>query len=190
MSKADQLSEPRPVRLEWVRADTLRTNPRNWRRHGEGQLAAIRESLDGVGWAGALLFNERTGRLIDGHGRLEVVKPTDVVPVLVGSWTEEQENQILLTLDPISAMADFDAGSLVDLLADVDLDTPGLLECAAGLENMLPQPELPDADNVHDGGQPPATRHTIIITCDGPEHQAELLDRLIAMGLAAKPAAG
>lgn len=187
-SKVTQLND-RPIRLEWVRADTLRANPRNWRRHGEGQLKAIRESLDGVGWAGVLLYNERTQRLIDGHGRLEVVAADAVVPVLVGSWTEQQENQILLTLDPISAMADFDAGSLVDLLADVDLDTPGLLECAAGLEKLLPSPEPPAAD-VHDGGQSPTTRYMIVVTCDGPGHQAELLERFVAEGLAAKPANG
>src|SRR5687768_15883502 len=66
-----------PLRLEYVQAGTLTPNPSNWRKHPQRQLDALRQALgdDDVGWAGALLFNERTGRLVDGHGRLEVTDP-------------------------------------------------------------------------------------------------------------------
>ena len=62
-------------------------NPRNWRRHPEGQTAALRDVLADaeVGWAGALLYNERTKRLIDGHARKAVVDPKASVPVLESS---------------------------------------------------------------------------------------------------------
>src|SRR5262245_34156906 len=91
------------LRLEWVVAVSLTANPKNWRRHPETKLAAIKGLIADpeVGWAGALLFNERTGRLIDGHARQKVVDPKAVVPVLIGSWSEEAEKRILLTLDPI-----------------------------------------------------------------------------------------
>ncbi len=52
--------------------------------------------LNEVGWAGALLYNETTGRFIDGHARKKVSKGKKV-PVLIGKWTEEQERKILLT---------------------------------------------------------------------------------------------
>src|SRR5690349_16679806 len=85
---SDSVPQSRPLRLEWVQAKTLTPNPLNWRKHPKGQLDALKGVLrdDDVGWAGALLFNERTKRLVDGHGRLKAVKPTDYVPVLVGSW--------------------------------------------------------------------------------------------------------
>src|SRR5262249_24712675 len=86
-----------------------------------------RDVLAEVGWAGALLFNERTGRLIDGHARKKVA--AGPVPVLIGSWTEEQERKILATLDPLAARAEADKQALDVLLGEVQ---PGS-EAVAGL---------------------------------------------------------
>jgi len=111
------------LRLEWIEAGSLSPNPMNWRRHPEAQKQALRSVLADpeIGWAGALLFNERTGRLIDGHARKEVSDPNALVPVLVGSWSEEAERKILATLDPISAMAEADAAILKQLLEMADV---------------------------------------------------------------------
>src|SRR3990172_1303597 len=87
------------LRLEWRRASELTENPQNWRRHPRQQTVALETALREVGWAGALLYNEVTGRLIDGHLRREVAGDAEV-PVLIGSWTEEQERLILASLDP------------------------------------------------------------------------------------------
>jgi len=113
-----------PLRLEWIEAGSLTENPLNWRRHSQEQLQSLRELLDDpqVGWAGACLYNERTGRLIDGHARREVVDPKTPVPVLVGSWTEEAEAKILATLDPVGAMATGDAAAYQALIARVQAD--------------------------------------------------------------------
>ena len=62
---------PKPLRLEWVTPDSVAENPRNWRRHPELQKEALGASLDECGWAGAMLYNETTGRLVDGHARRE-----------------------------------------------------------------------------------------------------------------------
>jgi len=96
------------LRLEWLDPKDLTPNPKNWRKHPKAQTEALAEILRQVGWAGALLYNEQTGRLIDGHLRQKVAND-DKVPVLVGSWTEEQEALILATLDPLAAMAETDA---------------------------------------------------------------------------------
>ena len=84
-SPAPETPKP-PLRLEWIEAGSLTENPANWRRHSEEQLASIRDLLSDpdVGWAGACLFNERTGLLVDGHARKAVVDPATPVPVLVG----------------------------------------------------------------------------------------------------------
>jgi hypothetical protein len=107
-----------PLRLEWWEAGKLRPNRRNWRRHRPAQADALRGVLEQVGWAGALLYNERTGRLIDGHLRREVAEG-EQVPVLVGDWDEKQERTILATLDPIGAMAGADAEVLSGLIESV-----------------------------------------------------------------------
>src|SRR5438445_1448904 len=113
-----------PLRLEWWAPDCLSDDPLNWRRHGDKQLSALKDVLEEVGWAGALLYNERTQRLIDGHARKQV--SSGKVPVLVGSWTEEQERKILATLDPLGALAETDAGKLDTLLREVSTGSAAL----------------------------------------------------------------
>ena len=119
---------PNALRLEWRSPREWAENPRNWRRHPEAQTAALSDVLGEVGWAGALLYNEATGRLIDGHARRKVAmdQGCDRVPVLVGSWSEADEAKILATLDPIAAMAEANAGALESLLADVETDSDAM----------------------------------------------------------------
>jgi site-specific DNA-methyltransferase (adenine-specific)/modification methylase len=103
----------------------LADNPENWRRHPAGQAEGLDAVLDEVGWAGAALYNEATGRLIDGHLRKKrAIERGERVPVLVGSWTEEQERLILSTLDPLAAMAEVAGQSLKDLIDVVEPDAP------------------------------------------------------------------
>src|SRR5271157_5895691 len=113
------------LRLEWRSPAELAENPHNWRRHPPQQIAALRDVLAEVGWAGACLLNERTGRLIDGHARrkLGLAQPTEKIPVLIGNWTEEQEAKILATLDPLGAMAEADSARLEELLREVHTDS-------------------------------------------------------------------
>lgn len=109
-----------PLRLEYIDPATLTDNPRNWRRHPEVQMRALAESMDKTSWAGALLYNEQTHRLIDGHGRkkLALDRGERLVPVLIGRWTPEQESAILATLDPIAGLAEIDQDKLATLLAE------------------------------------------------------------------------
>ncbi|MHC2066849.1 ParB N-terminal domain-containing protein [Bremerella sp. T1] len=57
-----------------------------------------------------MLYNEATGRLIDGHARKKIAKD-ERVPVLIGSWSKEQEPLILASLDPLAAMIDANSDS-------------------------------------------------------------------------------
>jgi hypothetical protein len=123
--------DPLPLRLEWMDPADLRANPANWRTHPPGQRLALSAAMKEVGWAGALLYNEATGRLIDGHLRKEVAPGP--VPVLVGSWTEEQERLILATLDPLAAAAEADGAALATLLASVRTEDEHLAALLAGL---------------------------------------------------------
>ena len=66
-----------------VKASELLPNPRNWRRHPEGQREALRGLLAEIGFAGAALARETDHglMLIDGHLRAELA-PDAKVPVL------------------------------------------------------------------------------------------------------------
>lgn len=133
------------LRLEWLDPKDLAENPDNWKRHPTQQLGALRDLLGEVGWAGALLYNETTNRLIDGHARKKVAKDSKV-PVLIGNWTPEQEAKILLTLDPLASLAETDGTKVKELLAKVSTDSAAigaLLERIAGQDawQVVNEPE-------------------------------------------------
>ncbi len=107
--------------LRRVAAKELLPNPKNWRRHPKSQAEALRGLLTEVGYADALLVRELPdGRLmiIDGHLRAETT-PDSMVPVLVLDVTDEEADKILLTLDPLAAMAESDAERIKALLTTV-----------------------------------------------------------------------
>ena len=97
----------------------------------------MRGLLNEIGYAGALLARELPDgklQLIDGHLRLETT-PKAIVPVLVLDVTEAEADKILLTFDPISAMAQADKAQLEALLATVrteDKAIAAMLERVAG----------------------------------------------------------
>lgn len=169
------------TKLIFVKAKTLKTNPHNWRQHPEGQLAALQNVIHDreIGWAGALLFNEKTGRLIDGHARLNVVKPDDMVPVLVGSWSERAEKKILLTLDPISAMAEADEQALISLAEQVDLTHPDFIEMQRSLDEMLKSSEEKKNEKKDkESAVKLKERWMILIECENEQQQIDLLNSI------------
>ena len=121
--------------LRRVPANELRPNPRNWRKHPEKQLNAIRGVLAEVGFAGAEIARELddgTLELIDGHARAEVAGSAEV-PVLILDVDEAEANKILATFDPIGAMAESDAVKLDQVLRDVDTGSEAVQEMLAEL---------------------------------------------------------
>jgi hypothetical protein len=125
-----------PLRLEYVDADSLSANPSNWRRHDATQRAAFDQALGQVGWVKPIIFNEATGQLVDGHMRREQCAG-QTVPVVIGSWTVEQERTILLTLDPMSAQADFDKTAFAELLGQCDATGSDLIALLSATADMV-----------------------------------------------------
>lgn len=146
-SPPPKVPAPRPLRLEYRKPSELAENPANWRTHPDTQLLALGDVISEVGWAGAVLFNEATGRLIDGHARKEFAEAADEpIPVLIGSWTEAQERLILATLDPLASMAEADSKALEELLAGVETSSQAINAMLADLAkqhsiDLDPNPE-------------------------------------------------
>jgi hypothetical protein len=78
---------------------TLVANPHNWRTHPPNQRAAINGVLTDVGWVARVLVNRRTGRMIDGHLRVEEAIRAKVatVPVDFVELDEREEAIVLAT---------------------------------------------------------------------------------------------
>lgn len=112
--------------------DQLLAHPSNWRTHTGSQADALRGVLEEVGVVQNVIASTRSGYLLDGHLRvMEALKsgqPT--IPVTWVDIDEGEENLILASIDPLSAMAGTDAAKLDALLREV---TTG----SAGLQQML-----------------------------------------------------
>jgi hypothetical protein len=110
--------------LRRIPARDLIPNAKNWRTHPQAQQDALRGLLSEIGYADALLARETPEGLvlIDGHLRAETT-PDSEVPVLILDVSAEEADKILLTLDPLAAMAESDRDALKDLLSTVESES-------------------------------------------------------------------
>jgi hypothetical protein len=166
--------------LRRVAASELLPNPRNWRTHPRKQREALQGILAEIGYADALLARETDdGRLmlIDGHLRAETT-PQSVVPVLVLDVNEEEANKLLVTLDPLAALAGTDSELLSGLLGEVKTESAGLGQMLAGLaERSAPEPPPDEVD------QEISEQFQILVTCADEVEQVALLKKFAEEGL-------
>lgn len=115
-------------------ADLL-ANPQNWRRHPREQLAALEGMLEAVGWVQRVIVNRTTGRMVDGHARVELaIKRNEAaVPVLFVELTPDEERVVLAGLDPIGGLAETDQAMLDGLLDGLTVTDPALQALLDGL---------------------------------------------------------
>jgi hypothetical protein len=179
MNVRDRIKE-----LRRVRASELRPNPRNWRIHPPEQQDALRGVLAEIGYADALLARELPDgslMLIDGHLRAETT-PEAVVPVLVLDVDEAESHKILLTHDPLTAMATASEELVCSLLSEVQTESAAvrrminsLIE-SPGLRNTGPQPveSRPDM-NIPESYQ-------VVVECQDQQDQQAVFERMRAEG--------
>lgn len=147
--------------LRRVRACDLKPNPKNWRVHPASQRAALEGVLSEIGYADALIVRETPDGLIlvDGHLRAETT-PDQEVPVLVLDVDEAEADKILLTLDPLAAMAEAGKDQLDSLLREVDTGSEALQAMLADLakdSGLYLTPEVVE-DEVSEPPKVPVTK--------------------------------
>lgn len=134
MSGKRELFANRIVGYTTKSAADLVANPLNFRKHPGKQREAVQASLRELGWIAAVVENVTTGKLIDGHLRVEeAARRGEEVPVLQVALTEAEERLALATYDPITYMAETDAETLTALLHEVNTGEAALQELLAGL---------------------------------------------------------
>lgn len=91
----------RIVGTDVVDPATLVPNEKNYRRHPNKQVSALEGSLDEIGWIAPVTVNRLTGRMLDGHARVELALRQGVsqVPVQYVELDEHEEALALATLD-------------------------------------------------------------------------------------------
>ncbi len=140
--------------VEWVDPTDLLAHPLNARRHPGAQRDALRESLGELGWVDIVKVNRRTGHVVDGHARVEeAISAGAPVPVLYLDLSEEQEQRMLVSFDPIAALAEWDGEVLGRLLAATEIESAGLVALLADQVALTTGP--PPLDDLADEYEPP-----------------------------------
>lgn len=115
--------------------DQLLANPLNFRRHTVAQLDALRGLLKEVGWVQRVVVNQRTGHIVDGHGRVELAlrEGEPVVHVVYVDLSEEEERKVLASMDEIGSMAYKDGDVLAALLEGLSTEDAALAAVVTSL---------------------------------------------------------
>ena len=163
------VTRDRVKELRRVPASELRKNPRNWRTHPPAQEAALRGILAEIGFADAMIARETEDglELIDGHLRRDVMGDQEV-PVLVLDVTEEEADQLLLTLDPLAMMAHADQDQLLELLRDNPFESNAVADMLEALVNgeRDVMPDLTEYPTLADGDKSSFGQMTFTVTED------------------------
>jgi hypothetical protein len=114
---------------------TLTPHHGNWRLHPKAQQMALAGVLSEIGIVQNVLVNQRTGRLVDGHLRVELAleHKQPAIGVTYVDLSESEEAAILATLDPLSALAETDAEALGNLLGQFSFESSAVNDMLSGL---------------------------------------------------------
>jgi hypothetical protein len=180
----------RITNVEKMRLGDIADNPRNPKTHPKRQGEAIRGVVSEVGWAGVPLiyFSERMGKwaYVDGHLRKQEF-PELTANVAKTDLTDQEADYLLLTFDPIAAMAEADKEKLDGLLRDIQTGDSAVQEM---LSEMAEKAGLYFEGGEQETGRDESgdipEQYMILIECEGEQEQADLLERFNVEGLKCK----
>jgi hypothetical protein len=162
-----------------VRACDLVPHEWNYRLHPQQQRAALKALYRTVGFARSLLAYELPDgrlKLIDGHLRRDL-DPDLEVDVEVLDVSDEEARQLLLSIDPLAALAETQ-DQLHQRLLEITPTDVAELEAAwrAEAEAVLEAEPAPEAVMGPE-------QFLVLVTCRDETQQVELLRRLSGEGL-------
>ncbi len=160
-----------------VRAGDLLPHELNYRLHPEAQRAALEALYRSVGFARSLLAYELPDgrlKLIDGHLRREL-HPDQEVDVEVLDLTDAEARLLLLSLDPLAALAGRDE----DVHAELARLTPS---DEAALNQLWQAAQATPAEAPVENA-PLREQFMVLIECTDERMQVALLERFGAEGL-------
>lgn len=187
--------------IKYVPLDDIVPAERNPKGH---DVDGIRGSMSHFGYMEPVLRDERTGRLVGGHGRVETLaamrdageSPPEGVQLRNGRWlvpvtsgwssrSDADAAAALVALNRYVERGGWEHDGLVELLSELDEE----LRTIAGYSDgqyaaliALDQPLVPLGDQ---SNQVP-THFAVIIDCATEAEQAALIDRLLGEGLSCR----
>jgi len=176
-----------------VRAGDLIPHELNFRLHPDVQRSALESLYQEVGFARSLLAYELPDgrlKLLDGHLRRDI-DPNMEVEVEILDVNDEEARTLLLSIDPLAALAETQQ-ALHDRLMEVAPTPPPELLAAwqAEAEAALSKFTRPLGNGEREKALQLSEQFMIIITCRDEKHQVELLGRFQGEGLECKALVG
>ncbi len=121
-------------------------NPYNPKKHSDKQVDGQRKNIKSFGYLGGIVWNKRTGNLIDGHRRLKALDQINKydgtndypVKVEVVDFDDKQEKEQMTYMALGSTRPDYQM--IADYLPDIDPLSAGIDDYdLAQIESFLPQ---------------------------------------------------
>lgn len=105
-------------------------NPRRALKPGDHEYETVRRSLAEFALVEPLVWNRRTGNLVSGHLRFEILKGQGetVVPCSIVDLPLEKEKALNVTLNNPNVGGQWDGGSLATLLREIEANLPDLYD--------------------------------------------------------------
>lgn len=181
----------RIVRHVRVRAGDLVPHEHNARRHPREQRQALQDLYQEVGFARSLLAQELPDgrlKLLDGHLRRKM-HPDEIVEVEVLDVTDDEARKLLLSLDPLAALAEYDPDTLDELRSLTETDSESLHNLWQSLDADSEEARCAWEQPEESGPRPPAKsreQYLILIECVDEASQLSLLERFQKEGLSCR----
>lgn len=127
----------KPYRIRLMNVADLAPAPYNPRTISDAALAGLDESIRRWGCLQPLVWNKRTGELVAGHQRLQVLRSQGIgrIEVAVVDLPPDEAKALNVALNNPHIQGDWDWGLLEGLLDEI-ADVPGLDAAAMGFDGL------------------------------------------------------
>lgn len=168
-----------------IRAGELVPHELNARRHPEAQRAALLALYEEVGFARSLLAYELADgrlKLIDGHLRA-TLDPNQDVEVEVLDVSDAEARALLLSIDPLAQLADYDTAVLDELRRITETSSDALANLWESIDQARAAVDA-ELTAARERNPPPAPEQfLVLVECADEQAQLALLERFQQEGL-------
>jgi hypothetical protein len=169
-----------------VRAGDLIPHELNPRVHGDDQRQALRDLIGEIGFARSVLAYELPDgrlKLIDGHLRQSEIDPDEEIDVEVLDVTDAEARKLLLSIDPLAQLADYDDHALEELRAITESDSDTLNALWASLKNSENSTNSSLRKAQREAKLQIPEQFLVLVECKNEKEQIQLLRKFKAEGL-------
>lgn len=171
-----------------IKAGELIPHELNPRTHTDDQRAALQALYEEVGFARSLLAYELPDgrlKLIDGHLRASM-DPGQEVDVEVLDVNDEEARKLLLSIDPLAQLAEFDTAALDELRAQVQSDNNTLNALWASISQQDEKTNAEIRRKTRKPKEDAPEQFMVMIECKDEQTQIALLRRFKKEGLSCR----